>query len=289
MPSKSELEQELQIVETEYEDLKKEHHHAQEELARLRSIISAAGLEGSETALATIGAERAELEGARADAERELEALRELRAPSGALVHSSDPVESTLDIVRANQRERAELQERSVLANGMLSRVAGLMNLDRWDEEGGELLISRLQRFSLLRAKATAKMKELRKRNEITSSALGDEKYQRGAIDTLEWILAAMSGGSSKAAHDPSLPRRLELVVGGHPHTVHCQPEWTVEELRRLAIGLQYPHGAEPPLPIEQWLINDESGTPLPSDARVRELVMPTERIVISTPSGFGG
>jgi hypothetical protein len=285
--SREDLEQELRIVEAEYDDLKKEHHGALQEISRLRGVIAEAGIEDPQTslALAASNEERAELEAMRAGAERELEALDELRKPTGALIHSQDATESTLDIVRANQRERFELQERSAKANTILSRIAGLMNLDRWDEDGGEVLFGRLQRFALLRAKIAGKVKELRKRLE---GATGEEKYQRGAIDTLEWVSAALKG-NTPATRDPAQLRRLELVVSGNPIPMFCKPEWTVADIRSEALAIQYPHGAEPPLPVSQWLIYDESGTPIALDATIRDLVLPTERVVISLPAGTAG
>lgn len=281
MPTKAELEQELEIRDAEYDRLSAELRSTQEELERVRSGGALARVDHGDADDAPPET-RAELMSLRQSVDTDLQALDELRRPPPL---SSDPMESTLDIVRANQRERAELQARTVTANNLLSRIAGAVGLDRWDEAGGEILLERITAVTSAKAKIAAKVKELKRTSEVEGHSEFSLQYLRGGIDKLEWALALYT---DRQVIDPAKPRRIELVVCGHPFIASCKPEWTGAEIRGLGIALAYPNGAEPTIPVDQWLMYDEAGVPVNLQARVRELVLPSERIIITTPVGAG-
>ncbi len=66
----------------------------------------------------------------------DLQAIQELHRPPP----QPEKVETSLDVVRANNRERASLQDSARLNNALISRVASAMKVDRWDSDGTEIL-----------------------------------------------------------------------------------------------------------------------------------------------------
>lgn len=287
MPSRDELEQDLLIVEAERDAAMKEAHElraalaaAKGENALVRTRAADAGVEIGEEEID----ERRALEVLREGVDQDIEAIAELHSPTGALLKHVPP-ESVTEIVRANQRERAELQERTATATTLLSRIAAIVKLDRWDEQGGDKLLERLQRMAHVRLKMEKRLKELKPQLAVDTL---DTPYKRGEVASLEWALAL---GLEKLPVDPTQPRRLTFVVIGNEVVYHCKPDDTVAEIRDTVLGIVYQganNGARKMLPFDQWLIFDENGAPLPIYKRVSELVLPTERIVITTPVGVG-
>lgn len=279
MPSRSELEQDLLIVEGERDAAEKRAH----ELARLRgenALIRqhAPDLEIPEGELE----DRRELEVLRHGIDADLDALGELRNPSGSLLKQG-PGESPADIVRANQRERAELQQRTAKASALLSRIAALVKLDRWDEEDGEILLGRLQAMVAFRGRIQRRLDEHKEQLNVDNGA--DQPAIRRHIAMLESILAM---GIERVPVDLNSLRRIVFVVSGNDIVYHCQPTDTVDQARSIVLGVAYPPGSRMPCPADAWLVFDENGVPVPLDRPMRELALPTERIVITTPVGVG-
>jgi hypothetical protein len=137
--SREELERELTVLQAENEDLRKDKRSLQDELERV--LAAAAGEGVSAIALASAGAPehavalaRNEIEKVRAAIEPDLQAIRELHNPPP----DAGKVETSLDVVQANNRERAELQRRAGVMGNLLSRLAALFRVERWDLRAGD-------------------------------------------------------------------------------------------------------------------------------------------------------
>lgn len=151
MPTKDELQQDLEIAEVENESLRKQVRTLQDEIDRERGrtklVEEAATAAGVALAIPTTPAEAEHLELAatRAGIEDDLQAITELHNPPPR----DGKAESTLDVVRANNRERAELQTRLAAANAIVSRIAAIVRVSTWDVEGTEIR-NAVQRFEHL-------------------------------------------------------------------------------------------------------------------------------------------
>ncbi len=137
MTNREDLEQELAIAEGERDRAVAETRALQEEIDRLRGLAAGAGVESSALVVpGTSEADRADMVLARTELDSQLQAIAELHNPPPTAVKP----ESALDVVRANNKERGELQERLRAAIGIISRVAASLGVDTWAEDGQEIL-----------------------------------------------------------------------------------------------------------------------------------------------------
>lgn len=194
MPSRSDLEQDVAILEAENGDLKRQLFEAQRDLDIARGatkiVVDQAEQAGVELAIPNTPAEaeRQELVAMRKHVEDDLQALLELRNPLAPPATQ----ESALDIVRANQAERRELNERLAAANLIINRVAAILSIQQWDAEGTELREA-CQRLVHLRFSAQ------RKRGEVEREIKPTAKHDRAAAAELtgwlhacDWFLELM-------------------------------------------------------------------------------------------------
>lgn len=217
------LREENSILEADNERLTGEVSSLRAELDRLRALAAGAGV--ASTALVIAGsaeAARVELEAVRSDLEQKAQAIHELRHPTAA----PGVVESELDIVRANQRERAQLNDRARDMGMVLSRIAAALNIDRWDEDGGDLIVER----ATLAGQALA-------------GDRGDAKLYDGNVPAMaEW---------ARATH----VRRLRAAGGGKVALRLPSPPFVVEPDGSMAIL----EGAAKQLVLKgQWLLIDK-------------------------------
>lgn len=166
MTTKAELEQENEILSAELEE-------AQRTIATMRVELDAAR---GRTELVTKGLED------------DLQAIGELRNPPPL---PGPPAESALEIVRANQRERDELQTRLRAANNIVSRIAAIVSVASWDAEGTEIREA-VQRLAHVGFHAGRRRKaviaELQKLSTVQRLAAGERHELQGWVRALDWI-----------------------------------------------------------------------------------------------------
>lgn len=270
MPSREELEQELQIREAEAEEDAKRIHALEAELTRTRAAAEAAGV-----ALVVKTPEeetRTELAAVRASLESDLQAINELRLPPP--LGNDAPVETPLDIVRANQRERAALQERMAMANNALSRICAALKIDRWDQDGGSAIVDKVNHFAALELRVARKLATLKKGKEMDLAIAAQ-------IGILEWVLDANK--TTKVEVNPNAPRLISFMLNGNPVAVHAAPEHTLGYLLSVALATASGCGTTP---TEQWLLFAEDGARLQHTMIAREYKL--AKIVATTAVGGG-
>jgi hypothetical protein len=273
MTTKAELEQELQIAEAELDQVKKQSFEQACEIDRLRGQLEhlRAAADDAGVPLALVPAspqeeERLALDQMRTGINRDLQALDELRHPPSL---PDGTAESSLDIVRANQRERAELQARMAKANHLLSRIASAFRLERWDDSVDKI-VDRVNHYAALEMRIERKIKELRSR--------GDVHW----VSALEWVQGTTA---ERPALDTSVPRLINVVVHGHDTPVEAKPEHSLKHILELALVRSgAPHWSAP---IDKWLVYAEDGAQLSKTMIARELK--ATRMIATLPVGHGG
>ncbi len=131
-----ELREELELVEAERRALQVQNAELQDKLDR------AQGLNQAELGLGPVRGPRiadedgVEIFRAEQAAAADLQAIQELHRPPP----QPDKVETSLDVVRANNAERASLQTSARLNNALISRIASALRVTTWDVDGTEIL-----------------------------------------------------------------------------------------------------------------------------------------------------
>ncbi len=278
--TKAELEQELQIAEAELDQAKKDRFEQACEIDRLRGQLEhvrtqadAAGVPLALVPATPHDEEKLALDQMRTGINRDLQALEELRNPPSL---PDGTAESNLDIVRANQRERAELQARLARAQNLLSRIAGAFRIDRWDD-AADKLVDRVNHFAALELRVERKLSELRKSLAAVGGAgVADPLW----ISALEWVLGT---SQEKPALDVNAPRLINFLIHGHDTPVEAQPEHSLKHLLELALVR-----AQTTSPTgDNWLLYTEDGAPLSKLMIARELK--ATRVIATHPVGSGG
>lgn len=278
--SRAELAQELAIVEAELQAEKATTREQRAQIdtltAQLEQVRDAAksGDVAQVTALVATRSpaeqERYEIALAKDHINEDLQAIAELRNPPAP----DAPVETTLDIVRANQRERAELQARTAKANTTLSRIASALRFDRWDESADKM-VERVNAFVALESRINTKLKALRKELEHYGSGNVTAIW----IGALEWVLGTVH---EKPPVDYNAPRLINFVINGHDTPVDAKPEQTIGYLLSVAlVRSQNTHK-----PVEEWLVYMEDGSPVKPTMSARELK--ASSVVATLPIGAG-
>lgn len=286
MPSKAELEQDLSILEAELQSEKKTNYEMARELEMLRGQLDLTrkAAEKAGVSLAIVPSSPAEaeaqaLEQVRAGIADDVDAIDELRNPP----FDGGKAESARDIVRKNQQERAELQARSAMANNVLSRVAAAFKIDRWDEGGGERLVTRVNHFAALQLRVERRLNSLRK---ILRDDGGGDDPQRSfhaiTVTALEWVLNE-GAGTSAPPIDPNKRRTLSFVVNGHDTPVDAAPEHTLYYLLQLALVKAGATGYA----ADGWLLFAEDGARLKNEMTAREIK--TARVIATHAIGSNG
>lgn len=133
----SELETEISILEVEVARLSNENRDLQGEIDRLRGLAAGAGVELAMLAPANTPTTEIQVAVAMQALDADRQAIQELHNPPPP----PGKVESTLDVVRANNLERAALQAQVARLSGVVSRVGAAIGVDTWGDDGAELLL----------------------------------------------------------------------------------------------------------------------------------------------------
>lgn len=277
MASRNDLEQDVQILEAELEQSKRELYETQREVELLRGQVktvqdaaTAAGV-----ALAPLPKTEAEqalahLEQVRAGVSSDLQALDELRTPPPL---ADGKVETPIELVRANQRERAELQATLARANGTLSRIAAALKVDKWNDEAGQAaLVDRINQFAMLDLKVRRRIADLQKNNQTAETAFW--------ISCLEWVI---DEGRQKAQVNYNAPRIINFVLNGHVTPVDAKPEQSLKYLLGVALATADLTTA----PVDHWMVFSPDGERLKLEIAARDVK--ATRVVASLPVGSGG
>ncbi len=274
MPTRDDLEQEIAILESEAEAKDKQLYEMRLELDQLRGAAEKAGV--SLVVATPLEQEKQALDHVRAGLNQDLQALDELRNPPQ--IADGKP-ESNLDIVRANQRERADLQATVARGNNTLSRIAAALKLEKWnDETSAGKLVDRVNHFAALELRVSRKIKELRKTLDQRAGGK-DDTYEAVWISALEWVLSTLT---EKPAIDTRAPRLINFVVNGHDTPVEAKPEHSLRYLLELALvraDMTTP-------PVDQWLLFAEDGARLSQGMSAREIQ--ASRVIATLPVGAG-
>jgi hypothetical protein len=274
MPTRDDLEQEIAILESEAEAKDKQLYEMRLELDQLRGAAEKAGV--SLVVATPLEQEKQALDHVRAGINSDLQALDELRNPPQ--IADGKP-ESNLDIVRANQRERADLQATVARGNNTLSRIAAALKLEKWnDETSAGKLVDRVNYFAALELRVSRKIKELRKKLDQRAGGT-DDTYEAVWVSALEWVLSTLK--TERPALNTKAPRLINFVVNGHDTPVEAKPDQSLRYLLELALVR-----ASLSTPPDQWLLYAEDGARLSPSMIASELQ--ASRVVATLPIGVG-
>ncbi len=192
MPSKAELEQEIEVLEAEADEHRRTIAQLRGELDEARghaaAVTSAAEDAGVALAVPMTPAEqeRGELATIRKGIEGDIQAIEELRNPQPL---DTGKAESALEIVRANQRERHELNERLAASTTIVSRVAAVLGVPTWDAEGTEIrdLVQRYAHLPmLLKRRRNLVLAEI---DKLSKQAKDERAELAGWLRAIDWVV----------------------------------------------------------------------------------------------------
>ncbi len=201
MPSRDELEQEVDILSAELEEKNRELHQLRAELAAAKGTATALAIKardaGVELEQTPEEVERQALDDTRKAIETDLQALDELHNPPAPEIDRERPMTS-LEVVQHNNNLRASLERSLSGAGQIISRIASIVRIDKWSPDGREI-IDAVQRFEHLSWYIS------RKRTEVEREVAKLPKHATAERAELAGWRRALDWASEKLAMPPAL------------------------------------------------------------------------------------